>query len=48
MTDYFQEHRKEFVTPEKVSVNFIRLSMSDVRGRIKISDEDIQHYYDEK
>ncbi len=44
---YYQQHQKEFLSHEKVSVDFIRLSMSDIKGTIKISDQQIKRYYDE-
>lgn len=44
---YYQQHQKEFYTPEKVNVDFIRLSMSDIKEKIKISDQQIKRYYDE-
>ncbi len=44
---YYQKHQKEFLTPEKVSVDYIRLSMADIKATIKISDQQVQRYYEE-
>ena len=35
------------MTPEQVSVDYVTLSMHDIKIKIKISDEDIKRYYDE-
>ena len=44
---YYSKHKKEFISPEKVSVDFVRLSMSDVKRNIKISEHQIAHFYEE-
>ncbi|MGQ3892207.1 SurA N-terminal domain-containing protein [Legionella sp. CNM-4043-24] len=45
--EYYKTHRQEFLSPEKVSVDYIRLSMQHIRDGLKIKDEDIQRYYDD-
>lgn len=47
INSYYQEHPNEFYTPEKVSIDFIRLSMKNIKDRISPSDEQIRRYYDE-
>lgn len=44
---YYNEHAKEWMTPEQVSIDYLPLSMSDVRSKIQISKEEIKKYYDE-
>ena len=44
---YYQQHQKDFLSPEKVSVEYIRLSMSDIKSKIKTSEAEIKRYYDE-
>ena len=47
ITTYYQQHSKSFVEPEKVSIEYIRLSMQDIKNAITISEVDIQRYYDD-
>jgi peptidyl-prolyl cis-trans isomerase D len=47
ISEYYKKHQKEFMTPEQVSIDYVMLSMGDVRSKIKISDEDVKRYYDE-
>lgn len=47
VTAYYKKHPQEFVTPEKVSIDFVRLSMQQMRDTLKVNEEDIQRYYDE-
>lgn len=44
---YYKKHQSEFVTPEKITIDFIRLSMQQIRENLKVSDEDIRHYYED-
>ena len=44
---YYKEHQKEFLSPETVTVDYIRLSMAAIKSTIQISDEQIQRYYEE-
>ncbi len=44
---YYQQHQKEFLTPEKVSIDYIRLSMADIKANIKIPDQQIKRYYED-
>ncbi|RUR17371.1 SurA N-terminal domain-containing protein [Legionella septentrionalis] len=45
--NYYQQHKKQFMAPEKVSIEFVRLSMRDIKEKIQVSDEEIKSYYDE-
>lgn len=44
---YYKQHQKEFLSPEKVSIEYIRLSMADIKKSIKISDQQITRYYED-
>ncbi len=47
INEYYKEHQKEFMTPEQVSIDYVKLAMSDIRSKISISDDDVKKYYDE-
>lgn len=44
---YYEKHKKEFMSPEQVALDYVSLSMHDIKDKITISDEDIKRYYDE-
>lgn len=44
---YYQQHKKEFLTPELVSVDFIHLSLSEIKAKTHLSQEQVKRYYDE-
>jgi len=44
---YYENHPKEFMTKEKVSLNYIRLSMNKIASKVSIPDEELKAYYDE-
>lgn len=44
---YYQKHHQAFKTPEKVSIEYVRLSMHDIREKTQISEEQVRHYYDD-
>lgn len=44
---YYKQHQKEFMSPENVSLEYVTLSMNDVKKGIKISDEDVKRFYNE-
>ncbi len=45
--NYYQQHRKEFLTPEKVNVDYVRLSMTEIKRQINLTEQQINHYYEE-
>ena len=45
--DYYKTHQKEFMTPEKISIDFIHLTMSDIKKKINITDRQVKKYYNE-
>ncbi len=42
---FYNQHRDEFTTPEKVSVEYVELNLDDMSREIEISDEAIADYY---
>ncbi len=42
---YYEEHKNEFTTPEKVSVEYVELDLDEMSRNIEISDEAITEYY---
>jgi peptidyl-prolyl cis-trans isomerase D len=44
---YYATHKKEFFTPELVSVDYVTLSTADIKSQIKITEEDIKRYYED-
>ena len=44
---YYQENQQSFKTSEKVIIEYVRLSMRDIREKTKISEDQLQRYYDE-
>lgn len=44
---YYNAHPTEFMSDEKVIVNYISLSATDIRQKIKISPQEIERFYNE-
>ncbi|MBA3536236.1 MAG: SurA N-terminal domain-containing protein [Tatlockia sp.] len=44
---YFQEHPKEFIAPEKVTINYVRLSTKQIKDKISVTPAQIKQYYDD-
>lgn len=42
---YYQQHQKEFVTPEEVKISYVEVSLSDLVRRIKPTQEQLESYY---
>jgi hypothetical protein len=38
---YYTKHRHQFLTPERVSIDYVLLSMDAIKGKIKVSSEEI-------
>ncbi len=45
--DYYKKHQDKFKAPEKVSIDYINLSMQDIKSRINIDDAEVKQSYDE-
>ncbi len=46
--DYYAQHKSQFTTPEKVSVEYVDLNLRDMSRKIDVSDKDIAEYYVEQ
>lgn len=44
---YYQQHSNEFKTKEKVSVNYIVLSIKSIMSQLSASDNDLKNFYDD-
>lgn len=44
---YFEQHKAEFVVPEKVQLDYLILSKAALSQQSELGAEDIQNYYDE-
>ena len=44
---YYQKHKQVFLSPEKVSIDYVRLSMRDIKNGLTVSEDQLKHYYDE-
>ncbi len=42
---YYDKHAKEFMTPEQVSVRYIKLSQAQIAKGIAVSDAELEQYY---
>lgn len=42
---YYQQHQDDFRTPEKVSIDYLELSVDQLGKNIQLSDADLQQYY---
>ncbi|KTD11752.1 peptidyl-prolyl cis-trans isomerase D [Legionella gratiana] len=47
IADYYKKHKNEFMTPEKVSLEYVTLSVRAIKDQVKVSDDDVKRYYDE-
>lgn len=47
ITDYYNKHKREFMAPEKVSLDYVNLSMHDIKDKVNVSDDDVKRYYEE-
>lgn len=45
--NYYKQHQKEFMSSEQVNVEYVQLSMRDIKNSLSIADEQISRYYDE-
>ncbi|ODN42387.1 SurA N-terminal domain-containing protein [Piscirickettsia litoralis] len=45
ITAFYKQHQKEFITPEKVRISSIELSLADFQKHTTISSQEIKDYY---
>lgn len=43
--DYYSKHQENFVTPEKVSIEYVQLSADEMKKNVKLSDAILQQFY---
>ncbi len=44
---YYQAHKKQFMTKEKVSIEYIRLSLNAMKDKIAIKSDQVSRYYED-
>jgi len=44
---YYQQHQKDFLAEEEVSIQYVQLSLADIKDKIQIPDQQIKRYYEE-
>ena len=44
---YYDQHKKLFLAPDKISIDYVCLSMKDIKKSVKLTDEQTRQYYDE-
>jgi peptidyl-prolyl cis-trans isomerase D len=44
---YFNQHTQDYISPETVSLEFVRLSMSDIKAKIHLTSNELNQYYQE-
>lgn len=47
ITDYYQQHQAEFKVPEQVSIEYIELSLPELKKTVHLSDAELRQYYQE-
>ncbi|KTD24505.1 MULTISPECIES: SurA N-terminal domain-containing protein [Legionella] len=47
INNYYQHHQKAFLSPETVSIDYVRLSTQQIKDKIQITPEEINAYYEE-
>lgn len=47
ITAYYKDHKHDFIAPEQIKIQFVRLSMAGIKANIKIDEQDVNKYYDE-
>lgn len=43
--NFYNQHKNEYVSPEKISIEYIQLSADEMKDKIKVSDADLQKFY---
>lgn len=47
VVDYYETHKSEYMYPEQVSIDYIKISMKDIKNSITISDDQVKSYYND-
>ncbi|QFY42852.1 peptidylprolyl isomerase [Candidatus Methylospira mobilis] len=48
ITAFYHEHEAEFVTPEKVAIQYLSVSLDDVASASQVSEDDLKGLYEEQ
>ena len=48
ITAYYQQHRDQFLTPERVTIEYVTLAIDDIARTIKPDEEELKRYYEEQ
>jgi len=48
MKKYYEEHREQFMTPEKVSLEYLELNSADLAKDAQPTDEELKQFYKER
>ncbi|RMG54213.1 MAG: peptidylprolyl isomerase, partial [Gammaproteobacteria bacterium] len=48
IADWYQAHRQEYLTPEQVRIDYVRLSQAALARQIQVGDEEIRAAYEEQ
>jgi peptidyl-prolyl cis-trans isomerase D len=48
ITDYYEQHKDNYQTPEQVSVEYIELAVSDIAKTVTSTDEKLKAFYEEQ
>jgi len=45
ISQYYEEHKQNFKTPEKVKLDYLVLSSRDIENEVKLTDEQLQNFF---
>ncbi len=43
---YYLNHKKDYLSPEQVSIDYVQLSLNDIKSQVKVDDVTVKQYYD--
>ena len=46
-TAYYDKHKSEFMTPETVALQYLKLDLADIAADVQVTEEALRKYYDE-
>ncbi|MFW0033841.1 MAG: peptidylprolyl isomerase [Arsenophonus endosymbiont of Dermacentor nuttalli] len=47
LQDYYNAHKKSFISPEQVQVSYIKLDAASQRENVTVKDEELKNYYEQ-
>lgn len=45
VAQYYQQHQNEFYAPEKIQLEYVELSIDDIKKKIQITEQDLSDYF---